>query len=107
MAKSLFDGMLTYVGADCPYCANPDEDALPVTRGVLDRMKCADPECTVEAGHHIMGMAPDCHPAAHLQAFYCQQHGTLAHFCGECGNLQGVFQIANRKALWRSPEEKP
>ena len=75
---------------DCPYCANPAETSLPLTREVLDGMHCEDPECDCTT----MEFTPSCHPLAGQRVFYCRTHGTVSVFCAECRFLQGVFLIA-------------
>jgi hypothetical protein len=84
--------METYLNANCPYCANPDETGLPVGRELLDDIRCSDPNCT----GHIVGLAPECHEEADSRAFYCQIHGTLSLFCGTCNHLHSAFKIAGK-----------
>jgi hypothetical protein len=84
--------METYLHANCPYCANPDEPGLPVDRKLLDDIRCSDPNCT----GHIVCLAPACHEEADSRAFYCQIHGTLSLFCRTCNSLHTTFKIAEK-----------
>jgi hypothetical protein len=79
-----------HLNADCPYCANPNETALPVVREVFDDTRCSDTNCNC----HILGFSPECHPEADSRPFYCKIHGTLSLFCGTCNSLHATFQIA-------------
>jgi len=74
----------------CPYCANPEESRLPVTKEILEDFECPTPGCTCP----IVAYAQQCHPDAGMRAFYCKVHGTLALFCEECGDLGAVLAIS-------------
>ena len=82
----------TVLGPDvaCPYCVNPNEKELPLTREFLDEMHCPDPDCTCTT----IGFRPNCHPDAGYHSYYCKKHGTLALFCVSCGWLKSAIEIA-------------
>ena len=88
------EGQLIRRNANCPFCANPKETALPVTQEDLSeaRCHCSDPNCD----SNIIEFSSECHPGADCRAFYCQKHGTLSLFCGECDSLHTTLQIAER-----------
>jgi hypothetical protein len=102
--KGLLDNIpIVYEGVNCPYCANPNEQARPVTREVANQqLHCPDPSCactTVE-------LLPECHPDSGSRVFYCRVHGTLAVFCDECRGLQSAFQIASGNTSARKRRRK-
>ena len=77
----------------CPYCLNPNEKDLPLTREFLEEMECPIPGCTCTT----IELTPNCHPDAGHHPYYCRKHGTLALFCQSCGLMIAVFEIAKER----------
>lgn len=81
----------------CPYCTNLEESRIPVTQEALDEFQCPVPGCDCK----IVETTPSCHPNAAQHAYYCKLHGTLALFCGVCGELSVTFALAQRPPVQR------